>query len=136
MPVQAPNFSASCNGKRVRLPQLRGKVLRIAFTDTAPPPIPPQDGVEVVTILVGAASSGAGCNAADSSVPAAYAAVTGLTPEALGGQQVVVDTNGWLRAAKPLGSEDGPDGLLAEIGQICRHPIENSGEASAHHHHS
>ena len=137
VPVPAPDFPLSCDGSRIRFATLRGKVLRIAFTDTAPPPIPPQDGVEVVTILVPFAGAPAdGCVTTDPSVPAAYATVTGLASDALTGQQVIVDTNGWLRAAKPIGSNDGPDGLLAEIGQICRHPIDSTGEAGAHHHHS
>jgi mono/diheme cytochrome c family protein len=142
MPVRAPDLSASCGGRQVRLSELRGKVLRIAFTDAVLPAIPPQDGVDIVTILVpplGAAPPIAGCVATDPAVPAAYAAVTGLAPDVLSGQQVIADTNGWLRAAKPISQEDGTDGadgLLAEIGQICRHPIEGDGGSHAHHHHS
>jgi putative copper export protein/mono/diheme cytochrome c family protein len=139
VPVPAPDFPLSCDGQRIRFSTLRGKVLRIAFTDRALLPIPAQDGVEVVTILVppaGVPPPASGCVTSDPAVPAAYAAVTGLAPNALTGQQVIADSNGWLRAAKPIGSADGPDGLLAEIDQICRHPIENGGDSGAHHHHS
>jgi len=139
VPVQAPDLTARCGGRPVRLSELRGKLLRIAFTDVPPPPIAPQDGVEIVTILVppsGAVPPESGCSATDPAVPAAYAAVTGLSPDGLSGKQVIADTNGWLRAAKPIQRDDDVDGLLAEIGQICRHPIDGQGASHAHHHHT
>ncbi|MEI9984949.1 MAG: cytochrome c [Aliidongia sp.] len=140
-PVQAPELSALCSGKtRLRLADLHGKAVRIVFAGDGPA-IPPQDGIEVATIMVPpeeAAGTPSGCVAADPAVRTAYAAVAGTTPEALAGQEFLVDPNGWLRLLAPLGSDGDatdPQSLLAEIDAICRHPIESQGEPSAHHHH-
>jgi len=141
-PLRAPDFTATCIGTgRVTLNDLRGKVVRIVFADAAPPaPLSPHAGIEVVTIAIpldaASLTPAAGtCMATDPAIPNAYAIVSGLSPAALPGMQFLVDPNGWLRAMQPLASAADPAALLAEIEQICHHPLEDPGGASAHHHH-
>ncbi len=145
--VAVPGLSATCaDGRTIELAALRGKVIRVAFDApgaAALPPVPAADGIAVVTIVVPAAGeTGAatpGCVAHDPAVPAAFSAVSGVKIEDLAGTQFLVDPDGWLRAMQRPGEQvaagwDDPVALMAEIQQICRHPLANAGGADAHHH--
>jgi putative copper export protein/mono/diheme cytochrome c family protein len=144
--IRAPDFTVTCTGRHhTTLNDLRGKVVRIVFADQAPPPtMSAQTGIDVVTIAIPSElarlTPAAGlCTASDPSIRIAYSVVSGLAPADLPGMQFLVDTNGWLRAMRPLAgagqSAADPEALLAEIDQICHHPLDDPGGASAHHHH-
>jgi len=95
--------------------------VRIVFGGPdAAPAILPQDGIEVVTIIVpsdvaSAPAAGAGCIASDPAIRASYAVVSGIPPDQLSGLQFLVDPNGWLRAVRPAE----PDGGLARVPRRC-----------------
>jgi putative copper export protein/mono/diheme cytochrome c family protein len=139
-PVPAPNFTARCaDGRSVSIRDLKGKVVQIQFLgagEALPKPAPPQQGVDLATIVVAAegqslAPSGTICVADDPAIRNAYGIVAGIAPSALADKVFLLDPNGWLRDLRDAGSS-----LLADIEQICRHPIANPGGANAHHHHS
>jgi putative copper export protein/mono/diheme cytochrome c family protein len=135
-PLPAPDFTATCAGDRqVRLSDLHGKIVRIVFAGAAPPPLRSETEMVTIAVVPDAAiptPNAETCVAADPAIAPAYGIVSGLSPAALPGMQFLVDANGWLRRVQPVAD---PDALLAEIEQICHHPIDNPGGASAHHHH-
>jgi mono/diheme cytochrome c family protein len=145
-PIAAPGFSASCPVGSTSLASLHGKVVRIAFVGpggTRLPPVPADAGVEVVTVIValGGYVPPPGCAATDPAIAESYGLVAGVAPDALAGTQFLVDPDGWLRAMQRPGETvaagwDDPAALLAEINQICRHPLAVSGGADVHHHHA
>lgn len=141
-PILAPDFTARCaEGRSVSVRDLKGKVVQIRFLgagDAVPKPAQPQEGVELATIVIAAegqslAPSGTICVADDPTIRTAYGIVSGIAPAVLAEKIFLLDPNGWLRDLRGVG--DGSS-LLADIEQICRHPIDNPGGANAHHHHS
>jgi len=139
-PVPAPDFTARCiDGRSVSIHDLKGKVVQIQFMgagEALPKPAPTQRGVDLATIVIAAegqslAPSGTLCVADDPAIRSAYGIVAGVAPSALSDKIFLLDPNGWLRDMRGPGSS-----LLADIEQICRHPIDNPGGANAHHHHS
>jgi putative copper export protein/mono/diheme cytochrome c family protein len=135
-PVQAPDFTAECGGRRVTLAQLRGQVLRLVFAD-AVPALPPAS-MPVTTIQISQQPANphadpARCLASDPAIRVSYEAVSGMSADRLAGMQFLVDANGWLRAMLAVKS-DGVASLPDEIEQICRHPIDSRGVSVAHHH--
>ncbi len=146
-PVKAPDLLASCPDKRrIWLSALHGKVVRLVFAGARLdlPPLPPSS-VALATIIVPEdgtvmTRTDAGCIATDPQIRTAYGIIAGLPPERLAGSQFLIDPNGWLRAVAPAGADGSqatdPAALIAEIEQICRHPLEDQGSADAHHHHS
>jgi putative copper export protein/mono/diheme cytochrome c family protein len=146
-PIRAPDMAAACAGTRyATLTDLRGKVLRIVFADSdVKPPVLPQGGVDIVTITIPAEGgpmipAAANCIATDPAIRVAYGVISNTPPAQLAGSEFLVDPNGWLRVMR-RGEADGgsmtdPESMLAEIEQICRHPIETQGGSIGHHHHS
>ncbi|HLY57715.1 MAG TPA: CopD family protein [Stellaceae bacterium] len=150
LPVRAPGFEAECrDGRTVTLDQLQGKVVFLAFQTEASAPLPqvPADvPVDTVTVIVPPVSAAhvptKACATGDAAVRQAYQIVSGLAPETLAGTRFLIDPNGWLRAMQgpdgpaigvPDGGWDDPEVLLAEIRQICTHPIRTTEAAHAHH---
>ncbi len=86
--LSAPDFPLSCPSGQTRLSALRGSILRVQIADA--------------TVLHGAVR----CHAEDASLAQAYAVA------APGAGSVLIDGNGWLRAASP--GEQAPDPALAE----------------------
>lgn len=135
-PGRAPDFTAECgDGRAVSLPDLRGKLVRLAFQTGAPPArVPDPSGVGVAVVLVrhdDAASSGDACVAGDPSVPAAYALATGLDAAALVGSEVLIDQNGWLREVVPPGGDGAA--LANTLRRIAGSPV--AGDAASAHLH-
>jgi putative copper export protein/mono/diheme cytochrome c family protein len=134
-PVPAPDLTVSCVGTRPqRLETLRGKVVQIILSAEPASPLP--GDIPLVTVTVPPkgtvlAPSPATCIATDPAIDAAYAIASGLAPAQLAGVRFLVDPNGWLRALRPVGAEEG---LPAEIARIYHHPIEAKGDAGTHHH--
>lgn len=143
-PLPMPQFDAQCaNGQIIDLDDVRGRALRIiAVSDDegAEPPLPAD--IDAVTVLVvrnlAARPTGAACVATEPQVWTALAIILGLSPDALAGTQVVVDRNGWLRAAwRPGDAEDWTDPrvLAARFRDILARPLAiDPSEAHAHHH--
>jgi mono/diheme cytochrome c family protein len=143
-PLPMPQFDAQCaNGQIIDLDDLRSRALRIiAVSDDegAEPPLPAD--IDAVTVLVvrnlAARPTGAACVATEPQVWTALAIILGLSPDALAGTQVVVDRNGWLRAAwRPGDAEDWTDQRIvaARIRDILDHPLAIDLSASHAHHH-
>jgi putative copper export protein/mono/diheme cytochrome c family protein len=143
-PLPMPQFDAQCaNGEIIDLDDLRGRVLRIvaASDDERADPVLPDD-VDVATVLVphtiAARPVGAACVASEPQVWTALAIIVGSSPDALAGAQVLVDRNGWLRAAwRPGDAEDWTDVrvLATRLRDIIAHPlVVNSPGAHAHRH--
>ncbi len=117
-PVQAPALQAACaDGRTVTLADLHGRVVRLAFdARSVAVELAPPDAVR--------------CTTDEPAVSAASAIVTGLDPAALGGTQILVDANGWLRKVVAPGEAGRLD---AEIGRIAAQPL--AADAAAMHHH-
>ena len=144
MPIQAPAFSLSCPGGRsVTTAELRGSVLHIVALAHPGDPVPAPPGpaaVPLVTVLLardGVPASPTACVAADPAVWQAYATIVGVPAQDLGGAQILVDQNGWLRAAQRPSETvmrwADPALLLADVQAICRHPLAAVAVSHAHH---
>ena len=98
-PVPAPDLPIACPHEQAdRLIELRGRFVRIVTTDlkaVAP------DGVAILRIdrSGGKAPPDNGCASASADAWAAYAAIAGVSADALAGAEFIVDPQGWLRAA-------------------------------------
>jgi putative copper export protein/mono/diheme cytochrome c family protein len=134
--VQVPQFDATCaDGHAVDLDDLRGRVLRIIALsgDDATARVPPAP-TGVTTILLArnhmAARDPAACVASEPQTWTAFAILLGVPDDALAGEQVLVDRNGWLRTHwRPVGPLGGPGDwtnpqvLSAVVADIEAHPI-------------
>jgi hypothetical protein len=141
LPLRAPAFAVSCSGVAAStMADLHGHVVHVVTDATADTPLPPQEGISTVNLIVkdGVSPTRGACAAADSTAWGAYAILADLPSDGLTGTEFLVDPNGWLRAARRSGSESGwPMGkdLIATIGSICTNPINASGaDLHAHHH--
>jgi mono/diheme cytochrome c family protein len=139
--VQAPKFQAACKDGAVASDDLKGRVVRLAFTSSMPAtPETVTDSGRLVTVLAGGAKGPLDethCVADDPSLVEAYATILGLSPDELSGMQFLIDANGWLRAAQKPGETidwDDPGALADQVVQLCEHPLTGGG-SSPHHHH-
>ncbi len=85
-PVQAPGFTARCDGETVESGALRGRAILLLTADATPPAMP---GFTL-------------CVAADPGIATAYAVLSGQ-PDA---RAFLIDAKGWLRAASNAPSFD------------------------------
>ena len=104
-PMLAPDLDADCTGGRsLTLRDLRGKPVRLVFQAAAGPSPAPLPGGAAVTVFVprpdATEAAGGDCIAADPSVFAAYALVTGLPADQLAGAEVLIDAAGRLTAVQ------------------------------------
>ena len=134
MPVKAPDFALACVGRSAtRLQELHGHVVRLVFAPAGDKPLTALSSeapAAPLTVVVGEGSGD--CHATAPDIRAAYAVVTGTASDALAGAQLLIDPDGWLRdlalpghdqrGASPERWQD-PALLLAEIREICNHPI-------------
>ncbi len=144
VPVQAPEFAMSCPGGRtVTAVELHGSVLHVVATTGPAQPVgalPGQPAVPVVNVLLGPGSASAdpsACHSADPAVWQAFAVLLGLPADHLAGAEILIDQNGWLRAAQRPGETAmrwaDPALLLADVQAICRHPIAAVSTGHVHH---
>ena len=142
-PMPMPQFDAQCaNGRTVDLDDLRGRPMRIiAVSGDEQVEASAPDDVDVTTILVTRKVApeliGAACIASEPQVWTALAIIAGVSPDALGGTQLLVDQNAWLRARwRPGDAQDwnDPRVLSAVLRNIAAHPIVASSSVHAHHH--
>jgi mono/diheme cytochrome c family protein len=143
-PLPMPQFDAQCaNGQIIDLDDLRGRALRIiAVSDDERPIRPLPDDVGAVTVLVArnlaAKPTATACVASEPEVWTALAIIVGLSPDALAGTQVLVDRDGWLRAAwRPGDADDWTDPRIvaARFRDILAHPLAIDPSAALAHHH-
>ncbi|HXT78765.1 MAG TPA: CopD family protein [Acetobacteraceae bacterium] len=145
-PIPAPSLPMSCADGANEMQDLRGKAVYVIAEDEAqhaPPSIPAQNGIPVVTFaLTRAPPSGRpslGCVAATEAAWPAFAVLAGVSADRLGGTGFLIDPNGWLRAVLPAEPDADPgatDRLIAEVRDICAHPIlADNGGGHEHHHH-
>ncbi|MDR3537352.1 MAG: CopD family protein [Acetobacteraceae bacterium] len=141
-PMRAPALPVVCTDPAIAdMAALRRQVVEViadSSTSPEPPAIPPQDGVRVVRLHLADGARRPDCTVETPDAWRAYAVLAGLRPEALAGTAFLVDPNGWLRAVRRAG--DGPSWtdpalLIAEVRQICEHPISTpAGDDHEHHH--
>lgn len=131
-PLGIPQFDIACeNGRVLDLDDLRGRVLRIVALsgDEKPPPVPP-GGIDITTIILSprpvAGVARTNCVASEPETWTAFTILLGLARDSLGGEQVLVDQNGWLRAAwRPgdPGNWANPEAFSTLVLDIATHPI-------------
>ncbi len=131
-PMPVPQFDATCaDGHAVDLDDLRGRLLRIVAVegDQAASPVPPAGG-GVTTLLLARrhmlATDPADCVASEPQTWTAFAILSGVSDDALAGEEVLVDRNFWLRARwRPgdPGDWTNPQALAAAVADIATHPI-------------
>jgi putative copper export protein len=150
-PLRTPLFNASCADGRTLLPEdLRGQVVRLVIPPENEPALispalvsPALDSIDgdkaFKTILVAEANStmpnAAGC-LAQQETGDALAILLGTTPDSLAGTQLLIDSNGWLRARwKPgeLGGWPTSERLSSRIRTLTEHPLP-AVSTKAHHH--
>lgn len=131
-PLPVPQFDMRCSDDRTfDLDDIRGKVLRIiipAGDDEQAAPLPSADAMTI--FVVGGKHSptptGTTCVASEPETWTAFAILLGQNPDLLGGWQMLVDRNAWLRAAWHPGEPDdwnNPQILIARIHDITEHPL-------------
>jgi len=143
-PLPTPQFDIACaNGRTLDLDDLRGRMLRIVAMsdDEAPLPEPPV-GIDITTVLLARKQSAgwklAACVASEPETWTAFAILSGVSSEALAGEQILIDQNAWLRAAwrpgKP-GNWASPQSFAAVVRGIAAHPIAVDAASGHVHHH-
>jgi len=116
VPLQTPGLNLSCIGAEdTDLAAQHGKVVRIVFGPAQAVP-----GALTVAVDPDAKPEQGVCVATDAEAPAVYATVTGLTPDALHGSEVLVDPGGWLRSVLPGNAGRKLADAIHDIGQ---HPL-------------
>ena len=139
-PVAMPQFDAQCaRGRSIDLDDLRGRAVRvIALGNASSQEAPPN--VNTATILVArnkAPEPGDDvCVAMEPELWTALSIILGVSPDDLKGTQVLVDQNGWLRAAWRPGDIDSWDDarvLAARVRDVLAHPLTVSAPSGHHH---
>jgi putative copper export protein/mono/diheme cytochrome c family protein len=105
-PVPAPDFPIACPSDAIdRLTDLRGRFVRIV---TAPGSGRTSGDTAVVRLdrVAGQAPPVNGCASATTAAWGAYAAIAGVSADALAGWEFLIDPQGWLRVAH---GANGPD---------------------------
>jgi putative copper export protein/mono/diheme cytochrome c family protein len=143
-PLPMPQFDLICaDGRAVDLDDLRGRVLRIITVSgdeaTSPVPSPDTDITTVILAMKQAARPDPGTSmASEPQTWTAFAILSGVSSDALAGEQVLVDQNAWLRAAwRPgdPGNWTNPQALAAAVRDIAAHPIAADTAGGHVHHH-
>lgn len=143
-PVAAPAEPIACNGlPALAMSDLHGRAVLVVLGASEPgqATVPPQ---EAVTLTVPADESPTprpapgSCIAASPAAWNAYAILADLPLDEAAGATFLIDPNGWLRVVRVLGATNGwhsRGALMAAIGEIRAHPIEQRYGASHEHHH-
>jgi hypothetical protein len=135
-----PQFDAQCAGGRsIDLDDLRGRAIRvIALGNASSQEAPPN--VNTATILVARNKapepSDDVCVAMEPELWTALSIILGVSTDDLKGIQVLVDQNGWLRAAWRPGDSDSWDDapvLAARVRDVLAHPLTFSAPSGHHH---
>jgi putative copper export protein/mono/diheme cytochrome c family protein len=112
--VQAPGFTARCDGRETTLPGLRGNFVRLLIG-----PAPAQAPLGAAEVIA--------CFTTDATVAAAYEIVSGVDAASIGGTEFLIDAQGWLRAMQRHGATGGWDDattLAATIADLRATPVQ------------
>ena len=144
-PLPIPQFDIACaNGRTLDLDDLRGRVLRIVAVSGDEAPAARGAGRD--RHHDGHSSPGnslldrkpANCVASEPETWSAFSILSGVSSEALAGEQILIDQNAWLRAAwRPgePGNWTNPQAFAAVVADIAAHPIAaGCGGGHVHHH--
>ena len=141
-PVPVPQFDVTCpTGRTIDLDDLRGRVLHVVAASNGEVSMPiPMVGADVKTVILdrsrATVANPAACTASEPETWTTFAILLGVSSEALAGEHVLVDGNGWLRAAWRSPDSIGmskPQALEDAIRDIVAHPI-TADTAGAHVH--
>ena len=123
-PVHAAEFGLACGARLLQLSDLRGRFVRLVF-GVVPPMTESIPGVDTVLVAPPQGGDPAGaCITRDETVLPGYAVLAGVAPAAMTGMQILVDADGWLRAAKSAAAASAWDdarALTAEIMILRQH---------------
>ncbi len=117
--LQAPELQADCVDGPRSLADLRGGFVRVLIGAAAAAPL---SGVTTILAAAAATPTAGLCVARDPSVGAAYAVVTGRSPNDPPPTQILIDAHGWLRAAEPVDAVTTPQ-FTAELHRFATHPV-------------
>ena len=99
-------------------------------------------GVDITTVILArrqpAGWKPAACVACEPETWSAFAILSGVSSEALAGEQILIDQNAWLRAAWRPGEPanwTNPQSFAAVIHDIAAHPIAVDAAGGHVHHH-
>jgi mono/diheme cytochrome c family protein len=143
-PLPIPQFDIACaNGRTLDLDDLRGRVLRIVAVSGDESTVPEAPaGIDITTVVLphrlAAGTHLANCVASEPETWVAFSILSGVSGEALAGEQALVDQNAWLRAAwRPgePGNWTNPQALAAVVRYIAAHPIAADAAGGHVHHH-
>ncbi len=142
-PVPVPQFDATCaDGHDIDLDDLRGRVLRIVAVSGEAAALHVSPEAAGITNIILARNSMAAmgptaCVASEPETWTAFAILSGVADEALAGEQILTDQNGWLRALwRPgdPGNWNDPPALAAVVADIAARPIAaDTGGTHMHH---
>jgi mono/diheme cytochrome c family protein len=137
-PLPVPQFDAECANERIiDRDILNGRTLRIILGSHRDAGLPAPPDVALSTIIVTnrpLKPHPASCVSQDPDTWAAFAVLIGVSPEAVGETQILVDKNGWLRARWLPTDVTDQASLSAEIKLMDMHPLElGAGNRHAHH---
>jgi putative copper export protein/mono/diheme cytochrome c family protein len=134
----APSFTADCPDGNKSLEDLRGRFVRLVLADTGRAPSGAEDVLTILVPLDGAPESARVCTLADAD--AAALAVYRGDAQALAGTQLLIDTQGrlralWYRGRKPDWND--PAALAVEIATLratpaVGRPVETGGHGHMH----
>jgi mono/diheme cytochrome c family protein len=142
-PLPIPQFDIACaNGRTIDLDDLRGRVLRIVAMSVDEAPLEAPAGVDITTVILArkqpAGWKPAACVASEPETWTAFAILSGVSSEALAGEQILTDQNAWLRAAwRPgePGNWTNPQSFAAVVHDIAAHPMAVDTAGGHVHHH-
>ena len=142
-PLPIPQFDVECaDGSAIDLDDLRGKVLHVVAEpgEEAPAPAAPT-AIPVTTIVLSQRRMSPmtpACRASEPETWSAFSILTGVPSRELGGEQVLVDQNTWLRAGWRPGSPGNwadPREFVGMVADIAAHPLPVDAAGGHVHHH-
>jgi hypothetical protein len=131
-PMPRPQFDIVCaEGKTIDLDDLRGRILRIIAEPSEETSIPlPPTGTDITTIILSrkptSSLTTAACVASEPETWTTFAILSGVSRDALAGEQVLADQNSWLRVLRRPGYPgdlSNPQALRDTIRDIAAQPL-------------
>ena len=142
-PLPIPQFDVECaDGSAIDLDDLRGKILHVVaeLGEEAPASAAPT-AIPVTTIVLSQRRMSPmtpACRASEPETWSAFSILTGVPSRELGGEQVLVDQNTWLRAGWRPGSPGNwadPREFAGIVADIAAHPLPVDAAGGHVHHH-
>ena len=139
-PVPVPQFDLACaEGQTIDLDDLRGRVLHIVAESRRKASVHAADRHRYQNdhpYRADPPSRTTACVASEPETWTAFAILSGVSSDALAGEQVLADQNAWLRARGGCRSRDlsNPQALGDAIRNIAAHPLQPNGGRTRHRH--